>query len=157
MKRLTLFTLIAALAVGLAGCPRQIIRDASTYTAEIVASVQRQHEAMNALFIAAETARLDRDLEKCKLYAHPALVIEAKAQAQGDRALWLAGMPYVNPDGSIPEKGEEQPDPGVSPALRDIEEVCKLPPLKVDHIEPAGVIERPPGDHDYMDGGGDNG
>jgi len=117
--------LIVALVVGLASCTRYAVRDATTYSAEVAASTARQEEAADALLVAAERAREAGDLEACEEYAAPALLIEAAARQQGNRALWLAGIPYLDPEtGQLPPKGEKQPDPGPSPDPRPVAAVC---------------------------------
>jgi len=133
------------------GCgPRRIVRDAATYTAEILAAVERQQEAMDALWIAADEARSAGDLDACRRYAAPALLIEAKARAQGDRALWLAGLPYRKADGTLPEPGEKQPDPGRADALRSLDDVC---PPSLGEAEPVIPDVNP---MEPVEGGGDN-
>lgn len=97
------------------GCPRHVVRDSATYTTEIYASVARQTEAASALLIAAEAAREAGDLEACARYAEPALLIQASAEAQGYRALWLAGLAYPGGDGT---------DPGVAPDPDPVSTVC---------------------------------
>ena len=102
---------------GCATVPKRVIRDTQVYTLEILAGLQREQEAAQSLFEAADAARDNGDQPTCRIYVQPALVIQAKAKPQAYRALWLAGLPYPNADGSLPEPGETQPDPGAAPAL----------------------------------------
>lgn len=102
-----------------AAIPKKIVRDSQTYTLEILAGLQREKDASEALFEAADAARDAGHEEACRLYVHPALVIKAKSQPQAYRALWLASLPYPNADGSLPSPKDEQPDPGSAPKLEE--------------------------------------
>ncbi len=108
------------LIVVLCGCTRYAVRDARTYAAETAASVARQEEAADALLTAAARARAAGDVVACREYAEPALLIEAAARRQADRALWLAGLPYGDTTG----RRVKQPDPGPSPNPRPVAAVC---------------------------------
>lgn len=95
------------------GCAHnRIVRDASTYVAEHVNALSRQENASEALKLAAAAARDADDPALCSRYAEPAFRIDHRAAAEAYRALWLAGLPYPQPDGSMPAEGQEQPDPG---------------------------------------------
>jgi hypothetical protein len=107
-------TALIALLV-LSGCVRHIVRNEATYTAEIYASIARQNEAADALIVAAEAARDAGDTAACARYAEPALLIQASAEIQGYRALWLAGLPYPGGDGE---------DPGAIPDPEPVSSVC---------------------------------
>ncbi len=73
---------------------------------------------------AAKAAKAAGDRVKCVAYAKPALLIQAKAQGQAFRALWLAGLNYPKADGSIPKSGEEQADPGPTGVPASVDTVC---------------------------------
>jgi hypothetical protein len=116
------FTLVGLLA----GCPkRTVVRDASSFTVETLAALKRQEEAASALLLAAESANEAGDAESCRAYAEPALLIEASARAQAYRALWLAGLPYPAEDGTLPDRGTEQPDPGPAREPDPVTLICK--------------------------------
>lgn len=109
---------------------RLVVREAPTYTLETAATVARQEEAAEALLEAAEVASEAGDWAACTRYAAPALLIEATARPQANRALWLAGLPYPDPEtGETPARGTEQPDPGPSPAPRPVTDVCGPEPV----------------------------
>ena len=122
------FAIVAGFGILIAfgsGCATtDVVRDGKTYTAEIVASLLRQNAAAKELKVAAIASKELGDNKACERYARPALLIEAKAQAQAYRALWLAGLPYPKADGSIPEDGEEQDDPGVAPSPEPVSTLC---------------------------------
>jgi len=124
-----------------------VVRDAPTYTVEILATLQRQEDAADALRDAASYARENGDVERCILYAEPALMIDAYARSQAYRALWLADLPYPNPDGSLPEPGEEQPDPGPSAALEPVTVLCP----DEDEVLIEDPIEQPTPDEESPD------
>ena len=105
--------IIIGLGAVLAGCPKKVVRDADTFHVEVMAAQARQTEAARALFTAADEALIRGDVEACRLYAAPALVIEAFAVNQAQRALYLAGL--------IPE------DPGPSPEQRPVSAICGMP------------------------------
>lgn len=90
---------------------KRVLRDAATYEVEIRAAEARQNEAAVALFNAAERARQAGDRLLCAEYAIPALLIEAAATHQAERALWLV---HLGPTF----------DPGPMPEPRDVNEVC---------------------------------
>lgn len=119
-------SLIVALFMALptVGCVRQVRRDANTYAAEVLAGLQREKAASASLHSAAQDALNRGASAECLEWVHPALVIDAKAQPQAYRALWLAGLPYPNPDGSLSEPGEEQADPGPSGPTAEPDAVC---------------------------------
>lgn len=79
-----------------------VSRGQRAYTVEIYAALARQEEAAQALFVAAEAARLAGNHEACVKYATPALLIEQYAANQAHRALYLAGLEEADP-------GEPQP------------------------------------------------
>mgnify|MGYP003128538106 FL=1 len=108
------------------GCAhkQQVRRDANTYVAEVLAGLQREKEAAAALHLAAQDAVDRGEMDQCLQYAAPALVIDAKAQPQAYRALWLAGMPYPLEDGSLPAAGQEQPDPGPAGLVPATDTAC---------------------------------
>lgn len=112
------------LLIFLAACatvPNRVNRDTQTYTTEVFASLQREEKAAAALFKAADAAAKSGDAKACEEYAAPALLIRTKSKKQAYRALWLAGLPYPNEDGSIPDPKTEQPDPGAADKLADHE------------------------------------
>jgi hypothetical protein len=120
-------TIVVAIMVALlGGCclTGKVARDAKTYTAEVFGNLLRQKAAAKMLFEAAEAAKAAGDVEACQGYARPALVIEAKAQGQAYRSLWLASLPYPLEDGTIPAEGVKQDDPGVTGSPRAMVEVC---------------------------------
>ena len=106
--------MIVALLLACGTLPKRINRDTQTYTVEIFAGLQREEKAAEALLKAASAAAKRGDLEACEDYAAPALLIQTKAQKQAYRALWLAGLPYPNKDGSVPDPKVKQPDPGAA-------------------------------------------
>lgn len=107
------------------GCAhKQVRRDASTYVAEVLAGLQREQEASAALHVAAQDALERGSVNQCVEYMAPALVIDTKSQAQAYRALWLAGLPYPLQDGSLPEEGQEQDDPGPAGPVPAPDTVC---------------------------------
>lgn len=115
--------IVAALGVTLAGCatvPKRISRDTQTYTAEVLASLAREEAAAEALTSAAAQARAAGDEMMCRELYAPAHLIDVKARAQAFRALWLAGLPYPLPDGSLPAADAEQDDPGPGGAVDDM-------------------------------------
>lgn len=113
------------LVLVLAGCPAHtVLRDAATFQIETMAALARQEEAAGALRVAAVAALEQGDRASCVLYAEPALLIEAAAQAQAYRALWLAGLPYPTEDGSMPPEGTAQPDPGPSTKAPAASTIC---------------------------------
>jgi hypothetical protein len=117
-------TIVGVIGVALlSGCclTGKVARDAKTYTAEVFANLLRQKAAAKMLFKAAEAADDDK---VCAAYARPALLIEAKAQGQAYRSLWLASLPYPLKDGTIPAEGVKQPDPGAPGPPRAVSEVC---------------------------------
>ena len=124
MRRLTTILMIVALAATTGCITGKVVRDGKTYTAETVASLMRQQAAAKQLRAAAEAAKAAGDNEACVSYARVALLIEAKAKPQAYRALWLADLNYPNADGSIPESGTEQPDPGPAPTPADPSTIC---------------------------------
>jgi Flp pilus assembly protein TadD len=117
-----------ALLLEVAGCatvPKRVVRDSQTYTAEVLSSLARETEAKGALLIAADFAIEAGDETACLVYAETALTIEAYAENQAYRALWLAGLPYPTSDGVMPlDLSEEQEDPGMPPAPRDPIDFC---------------------------------
>ena len=115
-------TLIVVLALGSAGCAKTVIRNSLTFQAETMSALKRQEEAAVALRAAAEAAKERGDQEACEKYAGPALLIEASAQAQAYRALWLAGLPY--PTDATPVDGE-LPDPGPSAEIAPVSSICE--------------------------------
>lgn len=115
--------IVAFLAVLPACGGRLVIRDAETFVAEHASSLARETEAADRLLDAATFALMNGDEDRCVLYAETALLIEAKAQPQHYRALWLAGLPYPSGD-YVPPLGTEQPDPGAAPAPEDPETIC---------------------------------
>tara|TARA_R110002020_G_scaffold194133_3_gene394726 strand:+ start:3103 stop:3543 length:441 start_codon:yes stop_codon:yes gene_type:complete len=117
--RMIVAGILAFSMVACATIPKRVIRDTQTYTVEILAGLQREKDAAAALFEAADAARDAGHEEACRLYVHPALVIQVKSQPQAYRALWLAGLPYPNPDGSLPDPKEKQPDPGAASSLQE--------------------------------------
>ena len=124
---MTKTTIVGAIMVALLGgcCLKgKVARDAKTYTAEVFANLLRQKAAAKMLLKAAEAAKAAGDAEACKGYARPALVIEAKAQGQAYRSLWLASLPYPLENGTIPDEGVKQDDPGVTGSPRAVTEVC---------------------------------
>lgn len=128
--RLSLLCLSALLVLP-ACATRYAVRDSTTYATEVAATVARQDEAADALFVAAERAKEAGDWRACAEYAGPALLIEASAQVQANRALWLADLPYPDPEtGEAPPVGTEQPDPGKSPSPRSVVDVCGPAPAE---------------------------
>lgn len=124
MRRLILLLMVVGL-VSTTGCiTGKVVRDGKTYMAETVASLLREKAAAKQLRAAAIAAKVAGDNDTCKRYARIALLIEAKAQPQAYRALWLADLNYPNADGSIPESGTKQPDPGVSGSPEAVSTVC---------------------------------
>ena len=119
MGRFVVYFVGILLFVSCATIPKRVIRDTNTYTAEILAGLQREQEAATALFAAADRALAAGEEESCREYAGPALLIQTKAQPQAHRALYLAGLPYPLADGSLPDPKDAQPDPGPAPALGD--------------------------------------
>ena len=105
-------SLLALLITSCATVPKRIVRDSSTYTAEVMASLSREVEAADALKAAAALV----PEEACADTVAPAMLIEAYAQRQAYTALWLAGLPYPMPDGSAPDLKTPQADPGAGPA-----------------------------------------
>ena len=118
------WTTIVVVFFGVGCVHNKVVRDRSTYTVEIFASLARQLEAAEALFGAAEAANAEGDDEACAQYAAPALMIEAKARSQAFRSLWLAGLPYPKADGTMPVEGEVQDDPGPSSRRRPVAVIC---------------------------------
>jgi hypothetical protein len=118
-RTLTLI-LLASLTYGCATVPKRVVRDSSTYTAEVLASLARQEEAAAALLDAAHLV----PVEHCQATVAPALLIEATAQRQAYRALWLAGLPYPLEDGSLPDPKTPQEDPGGAAIVVDAEAYC---------------------------------
>lgn len=121
-------TFVLAMLAAAMACPgcghRYIVRDASTFAAENAAGLARELEAASDLRDAAAFARDAGRLDLCVDWAGAALLIEAKAKPQTYRALWLAGLPYPNPDGTVPPVGTVQPDPGPSSPVADVTSVC---------------------------------
>jgi hypothetical protein len=118
----TIVVIILALTVG---CTTgKIVRDSQTYTAEVMSGLLREKLAAKHLLEAAKAAKAAGDTAKCEAYAKPALLIQAKAQGQAFRALWLAGLNYPKADGSIPKSGEEQADPGPTGSVASVATVC---------------------------------
>jgi len=126
MNKITSLIIMGMITTFLSSCAffGKVTRDNNTYTAEIISSLKRQEFAALELFRAASVADGVGNFESCSRYAGPALLIEAKAKAQAYRALWLAGLPYPKDDGTLPEEGESQPDPGVAPAPKPVTSVC---------------------------------
>ncbi len=126
MRKLIKATIVATSIVLVTGCctAGKVVRDGQTYTAEVMAGLMREQAAAKSLREAATKAKDAGDRAACEGYARTALLIEAKARGQAYRALWLAGLPYPKPDGSVPKKGEEQQDPGPSPKPADVGTVC---------------------------------
>jgi len=113
------------IVVLLVGCvPKQVRRDATTYTAEIVAGLQREHAAAAQLREAAMYALEHGDNQQCIEWLQPALVIETKAQPQAWRALYLAGLQYPLPNGELPAPDVVQEDPGPAGSVPEIIEDC---------------------------------
>lgn len=126
MNRLAL-PVVFLLSLSLSGCAHRVVRDASSYTAEIVSSLSRQEAAEKALLEAAGAAREAGDFELCVSYATPAFRIQARAEAEAYRALWLADLPYpVN--GELPDPKASQEDPGEAPAFDPgaVESFCEV-------------------------------
>ena len=117
--RMIVAGILVSLLASCATIPKRVMRDTQTYTVEILAGLQREKDAAEALFEAADAARDAGQEEACRVYVHPALVIQAKSQPQAYRALYLAGLPYPNADGSLPDPKEKQPDPGAAPSLEE--------------------------------------
>lgn len=119
-------TIVGIIIVCMTGCctTGKVVRDGQTYTAEIMSSLLRERAAAKHLRAAAEAAKAAGNVETCKSYARPALLIEAKAQGQAYRALWLGGLNYPKADGSTPKSGEEQEDPGPTGSPADVSTVC---------------------------------
>lgn len=104
----------------LTGCGKKyVVRDLVTYQVETLAALERQLGASAALKEAAREARQRGDWDACAEYAAPALLIDAAAQVQAHRALWLAGLQYPSDQDS-----EEQPDPGPAPEPAEVTEIC---------------------------------
>jgi hypothetical protein len=110
--RLTLTIPLLAMLAACASVPKRVVRDSSTYTAEVLASLARETEAAEALKNAAALV----PEEACAETVAPAMLIDAHAQRQAYTALWLAGLPYPMADGSAPDPKVEQADPGAGPA-----------------------------------------
>ena len=138
------------LIAGCATLPKRVIRDRDTYIVEILAGLQREQEAATALLSAADAARGLGDEIACRVYAQPALLIQAKAQPQAYRALFLAGLPYPNPDGSLPDPKDTQPDPGPAPKLGEDAAVSHCL-VDTPEVDPPGLEVLPAPPH-----GGDN-
>ena len=126
MRRLSL--LLPALLLSSACAHHHVVRDSSTFAIEVASSLARQTEAAEALRNGAELALAGGDRELCAELAEPALLIEAAAEVQAHRALWLAALPYpvVADDGSltVPDVGTEQPDPGPAPDPDPVDTIC---------------------------------
>lgn len=115
----------------LLGCGgKKIIRDADTFHVETMAAVARQKEAAVALHAAATAARNAGEWDLCVAYVKPALLIDAYAEAQAARALWLAGL----------LEGE---DPGPSPEPKPATNVCGQKPEPQPEPEPVEEKEIP--------------
>jgi hypothetical protein len=110
MTRLTALTTLAALTFGCATIPKRVQRDSGAYAAEVLAGLAREQDAAAALFEAADNALSAGDVEACRRFVAPALVIQRFAELEAHRALWLAGLPYPV-DGVMPDPRAEQPDP----------------------------------------------
>lgn len=127
--------LCLALAVGLYGCSRYIVRDSRAYQVGEAAAVARQLEAAAAIkaALADWSAGAPWTWERCAELARPALEIDARAVAQSERALAVA---------------EGRPDPGPAPQAAGPETVCgPAPPSPGAEVAPApmpGAL--PPGD-----------
>ena len=95
--------------IWLFACGSVVIRDADTFKLETAAALARQQEAATALrsAIAAADSR-----EECLQYAAPLAVIDAYAENQARRALYLAGL--------------ASEDPGPSPTLSAPDSYCPL-------------------------------
>lgn len=125
MKSTLKATIVAIILVTVGGCVTgKIVRDSQTYTAEVMSGLLREKLAAKHLLEAAKAAKAAGDRAKCVAYAKPALLIQAKAQGQAFRALWLAGLNYPKADGSIPKSGEEQADPGPTGVPASVDTVC---------------------------------
>ena len=117
--------MLLVFVMGLGGCVGgKIIRDGQTYTAEVISGLLREQAAAKVLLEAAAAAKAAGNVETCAKLAKPALLIEAKANGQAYRALWLAGLNYPKADGSVPAEGEKQADPGPTGAPADVATVC---------------------------------
>ncbi len=131
MRSANLFAIVvvAALAAACAALPKRVVRNTDTYIAEVLSALQRQEAAPATLFSAADQARGVGDVELCEKYLRPALVIEAHAEAQAYRALYLAGLPYPEGSGGIPDQPRNQPDPGPSATIdygAEIQTFCEV-------------------------------
>jgi hypothetical protein len=132
MRNNLLASIVAAsIVAACATLPKNVVRKTDTYIAEVLSALQRQEAAADALFAAADQAHADGNVELCAEYLRPALTIEAHARAQAYRALYLAGLPYPEGSGGIPDLPARQPDPGPSEAVdyaREIHDFCEVYP-----------------------------
>jgi len=110
--------------VSCATIPKRVIRDTQTYTLEILAGLQRESEAASALESAAVLARDAGDAELCQQFYTPALTIQVKAQAQAYRALYLAGLPYPQEDGSVSTEAQDDPGPARTIEADEVTTFC---------------------------------
>lgn len=118
---------LVVILVLLAGCAKKnVVRSAGTFTVETLAALKRQEEAAAALHHAATKAKENGDTASCLRYIKPALLIDAAAQKQAYRALWLADLPYPDANGDMPPKGVKQEDPGPSEPQTDPEQFCRV-------------------------------
>lgn len=116
--------IVALLCASCATLPKRVIRDTQTYTLEILAGLQRESEAASALEAAAVLARDAGDAELCQQFYTPALTIQVKAQAQAFRALYLAGLPYPQEDGSVSTEAQEDPGPARTIEADEVTTFC---------------------------------
>jgi len=125
-SRILTWATIVVSIIAITGCcgSGKVVRDSKTYAAEVMASMLRERSASQRLMEGALAAKARGDNTACERLAAPAMVIQAKAQRQAYRALWLAGLPYPAADGSV-SSGAEQADPGPSPAPKSVDSVCK--------------------------------
>ena len=119
----TIMLMMALMMVPACG-PKKVVRDASAFRLETMAALARQQEAATALHDAAAQARVRGDRPTCVKYAEPALLIDAAAEAQAYRALWLAELAYPDSSGEFPSDGEDQSDPGAPNPIADVSTVC---------------------------------
>lgn len=90
---------------GTSGCAHVIVRDANTFTVEVLAAQKRQEEAAVVMRKAAIYLRDVGDRDRCVELAGPLLLIETTAANQAARALFLAGIEKVDPGepGVVPD------------------------------------------------------
>ena len=101
---------IALIAVLFGGCAPKVLRNANTFVVEQIAAEKRQIEAAEVMLEYAERFAAVGDVHSCIKLAGPALLIEAAADRQSSRALYLARL--------LDE------DPGPSPEPRPVTAIC---------------------------------